>query len=56
MWAFSYITDNQERGPDYFTQRVYGTAGYRQFRVWVISGLQGDTTAFDYWDARGYRF
>ena len=46
----STITDNQERGPSYFQQRVNGTkslpgAGfYKTFK----------STGFDYFDARGY--
>lgn len=49
----SYITDNQERGPDFFTDRVYASgypavpgAGY--FKLFKSS-----RSAFDYWDARG---
>lgn len=49
----SYIADNQERGPDFFTQRVYASgypavpgAGYFKY-------FKSSTTAFDYWDARG---
>ena len=48
----STIIDNQERGPDYFQQRVTssgypavpGAGYYKPFK----------TTAFDYFDARGY--
>ncbi|HEX2684252.1 MAG TPA: hypothetical protein VHL77_09980, partial [Ferruginibacter sp.] len=45
----AYITDNQERGPDFFQQRVKsfdavpGAGFYKSFK----------TTAFDYLDARG---
>ena len=50
----SYITDNQERGPDFFTQRVNGTAGYPAVPgVGYFKYFKGNTSAFDYWDARG---
>jgi hypothetical protein len=50
----SYITDNQERGPDFFTRRVYGTDGYPAVPgVGYFKNFKGDTSAFDYWDARG---
>jgi hypothetical protein len=50
----SYITDNQERGPDYFTQRVYGTAQYPAVPgVGYFKTFKSSLSAFDYWDARG---
>jgi hypothetical protein len=50
----SFITDNQERGPDFFTQRVYGTAGYPAVPgVGYYKLFKSSATAFDYWDARG---
>ena len=50
----SYITDNQERGPDFFTQRVYGTAGYPAVPgVGYFKNFKSSASAFDYWDARG---
>jgi hypothetical protein len=47
----SYVTDNQERGPDYFQQRVTATG----FPAVPGAGYYKDfkTTAFDYFDARG---
>jgi hypothetical protein len=50
----SYITDNQERGPDFFTQRVYISPGYSAVPgVGYYKLFKGSPTAFDYWDARG---
>ncbi len=50
----SFITDNQERGPDFFTQRVYGTAQYPAVPgVGYYKDFKSSLTAFDYWDARG---
>jgi len=49
------MSDNQERGPGYFTRSVY-----RGGRNIVVPGVEfaklfkNDTTAYDYFDARGY--
>jgi hypothetical protein len=50
---YSYITDNQERGPTFFQDRVY------EFGYPAVPGVgyfkhYKNGTAFDYWDARGY--
>lgn len=52
---YAMITDNQERGPGYYTNSVY-----RGGRNIVVPGVgfaklfKNDTTAYDYYDARGY--
>ena len=50
----SYITDNQERGPDFFTQRVFLSPQYPAVPgVGYFKYFKSSLTAFDYWDARG---
>ena len=49
----SYITDNQERGPDYFTQRVTASGYPAVPGVGYYKYFKGSLTAFDYFDARG---
>ena len=49
----SYITDNQERGPDFFTQRVYASGYPAVPGVGYFKLFKSSSTAFDYWDARG---
>jgi hypothetical protein len=49
----SYITDNQERGPDFFTQRVYASGYPAVPGVGYFKLFKSSNTAFDYWDARG---
>jgi hypothetical protein len=49
----SYITDNQERGPDFFTKRVYASGYPAVPGVGYFKEFKGSPTAFDYWDARG---
>jgi hypothetical protein len=49
----SYITDNQERGPDFFTQRVYASGYPAVPGVGYFKYFKSSLTAFDYWDARG---
>jgi hypothetical protein len=49
----SYITDNQERGPDFFTQRVFASGYPAVPGVGYFKYFKGSLTAFDYWDARG---
>jgi hypothetical protein len=50
----SYITDNQERGPDFFTQRVFLSPRYPAVPgVGYYKFFKGSQTAFDYWDVRG---
>jgi hypothetical protein len=52
---YATITDNQERGPGYYANNVY-----RGGRNIVVPGaafaklFKNDTTAYDYFDARGY--
>jgi hypothetical protein len=49
----SYITDNQERGPDFFTARVIASGYPAVPGVGYFKYFKGSTSAFDYWDARG---
>ena len=49
----SYITDNQERGPDFFTQRVTSSGYPAVPGVGYYKYFKGSLTAFDYWDVRG---
>jgi hypothetical protein len=49
----SYITDNQERGPDFFTTRVYASGYPAVPGIGYFKEFKGSPTAFDYWDARG---
>ena len=49
----TYITDNQERGPDFFTQRVFASGYPAVPGVGYFKYFKSSTTAFDYWDARG---
>jgi hypothetical protein len=49
----SYITDNQERGPDFFTQRVTASGYPAVPGVGYFKYFKGSLSAFDYWDARG---
>ena len=49
----SYITDNQERGPDFFTQRVFASGYPAVPGEGYFKYFKSSTTAFDYWDARG---
>jgi hypothetical protein len=49
----SYITDNQERGPDYFTNRVYASGYPAVPGVGYFKLFKSSPSAFDYWDARG---
>jgi len=52
---YATMSDNQERGPGYFSSSVY-----RGGRNIVVPGVEfaklfkNDTTAYDYFDARGY--
>ncbi|HMG82911.1 MAG TPA: hypothetical protein VK559_07735 [Ferruginibacter sp.] len=52
---YATMSDNQERGPGYFSRSVY-----RGGRNIVVPGVgfaklfKNDTTAYDYFDARGY--
>jgi len=48
----SYITDNQERGPDFFQDRVYASGYPAVPGVGYFKNFKSGT-AFDYWDARG---
>ena len=49
----SYITDNQERGPDYFTSRVTASGYPAVPGTGYFKYFNGSSSAFDYWDARG---
>src|SRR5450432_3308892 len=49
----SYITDNQERGPDFFTERVKASGYPAVPGVGYFKQFKSSPTAFDYWDARG---
>jgi hypothetical protein len=49
----SYITDNQERGPDYFTSRVTASGYPAVPGVGYFKYFKGSLSAYDYWDARG---
>ena len=49
----SYITDNQERGPDYFTDRVTSSGYPAVPGTGYFKYFKNSLTAFDYWDARG---
>ena len=49
----SYITDNQERGPDFFTSRVYASGYPAVPGIGYFKYFKSSTSAFDYWDARG---
>jgi hypothetical protein len=49
----SFITDNQERGPDFFTERVYASGYPAVPGEGYFKKFKNSTTAFDYWDARG---
>jgi hypothetical protein len=49
----SYITDNQERGPDFFTDRVYASGYPAVPGVGYYKLFKSSRSAFDYWDARG---
>jgi hypothetical protein len=49
----SYVTDNQERGPDFFTQRVTASGYPAVPGVGYFKFFKSSNTAFDYWDARG---